>query len=140
MGLTDLPQLAESITRSIAFNASVIRSPASASFCTFDLRQPRCANPQALHAIGNSTVVIAADPVTDTESEHGFLVMLRALLGLDGERPLGTKLECVLVAHKPTQCYCIAGYAAPSGNAKPVIRHAEERDRCSFRRALEDAG
>mmetsp|Transcript_17010 Transcript_17010/g.53363 ORF Transcript_17010/g.53363 Transcript_17010/m.53363 type:complete len:291 (+) Transcript_17010:74-946(+) len=137
--LTDLPHLEAAASGSIALNAPLIRSPGSATFCALDWTRPRARVP-ACSALGQASIVVATDPVVDLESQNNFLVMVRALLGMDGEPPLCADLEQLIVVHKHQQSYCISGYVAPLPDAPPAVTGVEECEKCLFRRALEDAG
>lgn len=137
--LTDLPSVAGLATASISLNVSSFRPPASASFSPLDWSRPR-APCEALAALAQADMVVAAEPVFDEASERDFLRVLEAVLGLDGEAPLCRNLKALLVVHKHQQSYCISGYSAPTPDARPTITHAEECSRCIFRRSLEDAG
>jgi len=136
--LTDLTHVGGLATASIALNSCSFRAPASAAFRPLDWTQPR--SPDTAAILGMSTIMVAADPVTDEKSQQDFLILARAVFGLDGEPPVGRSLRTFLVAHKHQQSFCISGYTAPVANARPAITHAEECCRCSFRRKLEDAG
>eukprot|EP00933_Yihiella_yeosuensis_P080098 TRINITY_DN93502_c0_g1_i1.p1 TRINITY_DN93502_c0_g1~~TRINITY_DN93502_c0_g1_i1.p1 ORF type:complete len:151 (-),score=21.22 TRINITY_DN93502_c0_g1_i1:470-874(-) len=104
------------------------------------MAEPRSSSPAACQALSAATVVVASDPADDAESQLNFIRTVLALLGHDGLAPLCTRLEGLIVTHKHQQNFCIGGYSAPSKDSKPSITHAEGCDRCTFRRALEDAG
>merc|ERR1712232_1250684 len=137
--LTDLPRLDSVVTGNIALNLPVIRAPASATFCPLDWNRPRASVPAAV-ALHDASIVIASDPVSDGASQAAFFNLVRAMLGLDGERPLCTGLQSFIVAHKHQQNTCIAGYVAPGAETRPAITLAEECSKCAFRRSLEEMG
>lgn len=137
--LTDLPRYESVVIGNIALNSPAIRSPGSATFCTFDWRCPR-ARPLACNALRIANIVFAADPVVDIESQNNFIAMVHALFGMDGQTPLCLNLEQLIVVHKHQQSYCIRGYVAPVADAPPSITDVDEIEKCLFKSALEDAG
>ncbi|CAJ1327028.1 unnamed protein product [Effrenium voratum] len=136
--LTDLPEYEDKILSSIAANVAEIKPPGNASFCCLDWAAPR-ANPRAAYALRCASVVLAIDPVVCQHSQQSFLTLLKAIFGLEGP-PLCPDLQGCIVAHKHQQNFCVGGYSAPSKDAAPSITHSDSCDRCTFRRALEDAG
>ena len=83
--------------------ASVARFPGS----VFVLR-PRASIPASV-ALIDAAWVFASDPVVDASSQAAFLTFVRAVFGLDGERPMCMGLEGLIVSHKHQQSLCIPG-------------------------------
>lgn len=137
--LTDVADIEEHVMASIAYNASSIKPPAAASFCTLDWSEPR-ESPAALEALSRATLVLAVDPAENSEEAEKFIKMAQAVMGLDSGRALCPNMEGFLLVHKCTNSYCIAGYSAPLAKAAPTVSLADECSRCTFRRDLEDAG
>lgn len=139
--LMDRPEYAGFVTGSIARNSAVIRRTASAAFCPLDWKDPR-GSAHACAALARANVVVFTDPVDSEQSQHDFMGVLRAMVGLDGGPALCSALEGLLLVHKHQQSFCIGGYSAPVGlvDARPAITLSEHCDRCSFRRCMEDAG
>ncbi|CAJ1429831.1 unnamed protein product [Effrenium voratum] len=131
--LTDLPEYEDKILSSIAANVAEIKC-----LGCLDWAAPR-ANPRAAYALRCASVVLAIDPVVCQHSQQSFLTLLKAIFGLEGP-PLCPDLQGCIVAHKHQQNFCVGGYSAPSKDAAPSITHSDSCDRCTFRRALEDAG
>lgn len=137
--LTDLASLDSVVSGNISMNLSAIRPPASANFCPLDWTRPRASIPASV-ALIDAAWVFASDPVVDASSQAAFLTFVKAVLGLDGERPMCMGLEGLIVSHKHQQSLCIPGYRPPTLDGPPSITLAEECSRCSFRLALEDIG
>lgn len=146
--LTDLPAAATHASTSITLNRSVIRIPASASFCMWDWSDPYSDEGASrgqpfLPDLASADVVVAVDPVSDSASLRDFGKVLQAVFGLDigdGQRGLCRDMKQFILVHKHQQSYCIGGYSAPLAGAHPSITNAEECERCLFRRELEDLG
>jgi hypothetical protein len=136
--LTDRTEVEGNVMASIAFNASSIKPPGAASFCTLDWTEPR--DSEALATLNKASLVVAVDPAESHEEAQNFIKMAKAVMGLDSGRALCPNAEGFLLVHKHTNSYCIAGYSAPSSTAAPTVSLADECSRCTFRRDLEDAG